>query len=429
MFGLIKKISEFPISGNSIYKNNINVMWSIVFKQPIQQQQQQFYCILKSRRGTLAERIRDKQEKRKVGLKSSYIKFTSEEILEKKKSDPNYKPKTFKNYLEENPHFLEDLNKVRSPASLVYGPLPIKEPKKPKIVNNEPIFTDDNSSERDKYFEQKVQKLMILQGKENISEVKIPIELVEATLGIQKDITKKDILFANVFFNKEASLDTMAIKSVDFPKKIFPQVAFLGKSNAGKSTLLNSVLHRDLAYVSKHAGCTKTINFYQIWEKLYLVDLPGYGFARVSKKRSTVWGNAISEYLLTSPNLFKVFLLIDSRNKVHKNDIEAMNLLDQHKVSFQIVLTKIDKTTPSMLRSIYGTLKEEIQKTTCCLPTIIQTSAYDSKGIDDIRTTILNVTGMDRESFGKQSVNGIKAPLLNNEEQKERRKRKPVALK
>ncbi|KAN0034403.1 hypothetical protein ACTFIV_000912 [Dictyostelium citrinum] len=423
MLSLIKKISsEFPISGccsgNTIYKNNIQ---SII-------QQQIYYTSSINKREKFAKKLKLLPKKKTSDLKPSYIKFTSEELLERKKNEPNYQPKTFQNYLEENLHFIKDLNRVRSPESLIKGPLPIGNPKKPMLVKGEPIFTDESSSERDIYFEKKLQKLMVLQGKENISEVKIPLELVETTLGIQREITKKDILFANIFFSKDASLDTMAIKSVDFPKKHFPQVAFLGKSNVGKSTLLNSVLHRDLAYVSKSAGCTKTINFYQIWEKLYLVDLPGYGFAKVSKKKSTVWGNAISEYLLTSPNLFKVFLLIDSRSKIHRNDIEAMNLLDQHKVSFQIVLTKIDKTTPSMLRSIYNTLKDEIQKTTCCLPTIIQTSALDSKGIDDIRTTILNVTGMDRESIGK-NLDGIKIPTLNNRKEKEKRKKKPFITK
>ncbi|KAM9991224.1 hypothetical protein ACTFIZ_004649 [Dictyostelium cf. discoideum] len=427
MFSLFKRITESPlINGNSIYKN-INFIQSIIPKQQQQQQQQQVYytttTTTRFKRGTIAKKLKEKHEKRKAAtLKPSYIKYTSEDIIKKKKNDPNYKKKTFQDYLEENPFFIEDLKRVRSPESLIKGPLPIEKPKKPIDIKGEPIFTDESSSESDRYFEKKVQKLMALQGKENISEVKIPLELVEQTLGIQKELTKKDILFANIFFSKEASLDTMAIKSVDFPKKHFPQVAFLGKSNVGKSTLLNSVLRRDLAYVSKSAGCTKTINFYQIWEKLYLVDLPGYGFAKVSKKKSTVWGNAISEFLLTSPNLFKVFLLIDSRNKIHKNDIEAMSLLDQHKVSFQIVLTKIDKTTPSMLRSLYGSLKEEIQKTTCCLPTIIQTSSVDSKGIDDIRTTILNVTNMDRDSFKNQE--GIKMPVLNNKKEKKRKENK-----
>ncbi|KAK5576179.1 hypothetical protein RB653_007320 [Dictyostelium firmibasis] len=410
MLSLIKKIGECPI--NSIYKNNINITQS-TFKQQVNH-----YA---SASKEYANEARKKELRYHSILKPSYIRFTSEQLLKKKKNSPDYKKKTIKEYLEESPNFIEDLNTIRSPESLIKGPLPIKTPKIEKTLKNEPIFTDETSTETDRYFEKKLQKLMIEQGKENISEVRIPMELVETTLGIKEETTtKKDIQFANMFFNKVASLDTMAIKSVDFPKKTFPQVAFLGKSNVGKSTLLNSILHRDLAYVSKNAGCTKTINFYQLWEKLYLVDLPGYGFAKVSKKKSTVWGNAMSEYLLTSPNLFKVFLLIDSRSQVHKNDIEAMSLLDQHKVAFQIVLTKIDKTTPSMLRVIYNTLKAEIQKTTCCLPTIIQTSAVDSKGIDDIRTTILNVTGMDRETFEKAAAN---SPLMIKKREKENRKK------
>ncbi|EGC35024.1 hypothetical protein DICPUDRAFT_34085 [Dictyostelium purpureum] len=354
---------------------------------------------------------KNKKIKEQYDFKSSYIKFSSEDLLKKKREREG--KKSFKELLEENYEEMSELIIDQRPT------IESMENKTPKKINNnnaspldfsKPIFTDENSPPEDLFLEEQIKRLMVEQGKTNISDVKIPTSLIEQSYGIKREISESEIRFANSFFSKGASLDSMAIKGVDFPKKSYPQVAFLGKSNAGKSSLLNAILNRDMAYVSKKPGCTKSINFYQLWEKIYLVDLPGYGFAKVSKKKSSVWGEAISEYLLTTPNLFKIFLLIDSRIGIHKNDIEAIELIDQHKVSFQIVLTKIDKTKPSILKGIYNQLKDIINETSCCLPTIIQTSALESSGLNEIRSVILNVTGMDKENFIKRKQD----PVIQN---------------
>ncbi|KAF2073294.1 hypothetical protein CYY_005393 [Polysphondylium violaceum] len=313
---------------------------------------------------------------------------------------------------------ISSINKSNSlPKS---GPKQIGRVKIPKDDINAPIFTDENSSIEDKQFEEQLKKLMVLQGKDNISQISIPAELIESAVNSQKEATDEEVRFAQNFFNRGASLERMAIKSHDFPKKPYPQIALLGRSNVGKSSLLNALLSQPLANTSKHPGCTKAVNFYQVWEKLFLIDLPGYGYARVSKERSSVWSQTISEYLLTSAQLVKVFLLIDSRVGVQKNDKEVMKLLDEHRVSFQIVLTKIDKTKPGILKKIYNTLKEEIADLVCCLPYIIQTSTLENKGIDELRTTILKITGFDKQTYIDRKASLPKEPIPENKKKLKR---------
>ncbi|EGG13775.1 hypothetical protein DFA_11536 [Cavenderia fasciculata] len=266
-----------------------------------------------------------------------------------------------------------------------------------KIMNTS-FITSEGSSEKDKKFEDNIKRLMIEQNVDNPSLIRIPAGLLDQ-LDFREKHSADALRFADHFFSHQSKLVTMAIKKDDFPLHPFPQIAFLGRSNVGKSSLLNALLGNQLANVSKTPGCTQSVNFYSIWDKLMLVDLPGYGYSKVSKDKAAVWGRSISEFLITSPHLIKLFLLIDSRIGCQKNDLEVMKLLDDHRVAFQIVLTKVDKTTPNALKRIYRTLKETINDNVSCLPNVLQCSSIEMKGIQQIRSIILDVCQLNKETF------------------------------
>ncbi|XVN42881.1 MAG: ribosome biogenesis GTP-binding protein YihA/YsxC [Candidatus Rickettsia vulgarisii] len=145
-------------------------------------------------------------------------------------------------------------------------------------------------------------------------------------------------------FRQEAKFIAGVAKINQFPKSYLPEVAFVGKSNVGKSSLINSICnHSGLARVSNTPGRTRQINFFSLADKLVLVDLPGYGFAEVPAKVKQQWEILISHYLKTSTNLRLVNLLIDARRGIKLNDMEVMKLLLSYNKNFQIVLTKSDK--------------------------------------------------------------------------------------
>src|SRR4029077_20714868 len=131
------------------------------------------------------------------------------------------------------------------------------------------------------------------------------------------------------------------------PDSALPEIAFVGRSNAGKSSLINALTNRHaLARVSHTPGRTREINFFRLGGRLMLADLPGYGYARASRAMSAEWQKLIFAYLRGRANLRRAVLLIDARRGVLASDKEAMGLLDRTAVSFVLVLTKIDKLTP-----------------------------------------------------------------------------------
>lgn len=149
-------------------------------------------------------------------------------------------------------------------------------------------------------------------------------------------------------FRHEAKFIAGAAEIWQLPALSLPQVAFIGKSNVGKSSLINAVCRRkSLAKVSNTPGRTRQINFFSIEEKLILVDLPGYGFAEVSQKSRMLWEKLITHYLKNTDSLKLVNLLIDARRGIKENDLMVMKMLSDFGRNFQIVFTKIDKAPPS----------------------------------------------------------------------------------
>lgn len=173
------------------------------------------------------------------------------------------------------------------------------------------------------------------------------------------------------------------------PESPLIEVAFCGLSNVGKSSLINALTgRRTLARVSHTPGRTQQINFFKLREHITLVDLPGYGYANVSKQMSKQWGTLIHHYLKGRPNLRRVYLLIDSRRTVKESDLLIMKLLDEHAVSYQIILTKCDQVVQAEIPQIINTVKEQTKKCVAIHPEIITTSSKMLTHMDDLRAYI-----------------------------------------
>lgn len=172
------------------------------------------------------------------------------------------------------------------------------------------------------------------------------------------------------------------------------EVAFAGRSNVGKSSLINALVGQKwLARTSNTPGRTRELNYFQPDPALEtpavtLVDMPGYGYARVSKTEVDAWTKLVFAYLRGRPNLRRAYVLIDSRHGLKANDKETLDLLDKAAVSYQIVLTKADKPKAGDLEGVVAETREAIRKRPAAHPMVIPTSAETGFGIDVLRAEI-----------------------------------------
>lgn len=189
---------------------------------------------------------------------------------------------------------------------------------------------------------------------------------------------------------KNAELETVCGITSILPENLLPEVAFAGKSNVGKSSLINGLLNRkSLARTSQEPGKTQTINFYNVNKELYFVDLPGYGFAKVSKETQVKWGNMIEKYLQTSKQLKAVMLLIDIRHEPSANDKNMYEWIVYNGYNPIIIATKLDKIN----RSQIGKHIKMIKKGLNVLPDtiVIPFSSQTKQGRDEILDVISSV--------------------------------------
>jgi GTP-binding protein len=195
---------------------------------------------------------------------------------------------------------------------------------------------------------------------------------------------------ARVFFAHSVTFLMGAVAIDGLPSPDLPEVAFAGRSNVGKSSLINGLVGRQgLARASNEPGRTREINFFVADERLRLVDLPGYGFARVSRSTADKFQNLGRSYLRGRPNLKRVYLLIDARHGLKDVDAEALDALDVAAVSYQIVLTKADKIKPAeVAQTVEATLKA-ISRRPAAFPRVAATSAEKGLGLPDLRAEIL----------------------------------------
>jgi len=169
------------------------------------------------------------------------------------------------------------------------------------------------------------------------------------------------------------------------PKTSIPEFAFIGRSNVGKSSLINMLCNNNkLAKTSSTPGKTQTINHFLINENWYLVDLPGYGYAKVSKTKRAQWQDFIMKYLTKRDSLINTFVLIDARLKPQKIDLEFMNWMGKNELPFSIVFTKTDKISSKVLKQNIADFENELYRTWQELPPIFITSANKRIGKDEI---------------------------------------------
>ena len=174
------------------------------------------------------------------------------------------------------------------------------------------------------------------------------------------------------------------------PEADLPEVAFAGRSNVGKSSLINALVgQKHLARASNEPGRTREVNFFVLDEVLRLVDLPGYGFARASKTEVSKFQNLGRAYLQGRPNLKRVYLLIDARHGLKAPDSEALDALDLSAVSYQIVLTKADKIKPAEVAAVLERTVKAIAKRPAAFPRVLATSSEKGGGIADLRAEVL----------------------------------------
>ncbi len=170
------------------------------------------------------------------------------------------------------------------------------------------------------------------------------------------------------------------------PPTQLPEVAFVGRSNAGKSSLLNALTGRkSLARVSQTPGATRQINFFELGGKLMLADLPGYGFAKVSKAEAATWQEMIFAYLRGRAPLRRALVLIDARRGPGDSDRQVLALLNQAAVSTLLVLTKIDEVSGDGRAAALAAAQEEARRHTVALEQVIATSAQNGEGIAALR--------------------------------------------
>jgi GTP-binding protein len=177
------------------------------------------------------------------------------------------------------------------------------------------------------------------------------------------------------------------------PDDPLPEIAFAGRSNVGKSSLINATTTRkSLARTSNTPGRTQEINFFTLGqpdhEGMFLVDLPGYGYARESKDRIATWTELVMSYLRGRPKLLRVLLLIDSRHGIKPNDVEVMKMMDKAAVSYLVVLTKIDKLKKGEIEKQVESTKAQLRKHVAAFPDIMVTSSEKGLGIAELRAHI-----------------------------------------
>jgi len=180
------------------------------------------------------------------------------------------------------------------------------------------------------------------------------------------------------------------VRISDLPPTDMVEIAFAGRSNVGKSSLINALVGRTaLARTSNTPGRTQELNIFENETgRLRIVDMPGYGFAKAPKPKVEAWNKLVHKYLIGRPNLRRVYVLIDGRHGVKANDKSVMNELDSAAVSYQVIMTKADKPSQKDLQKSIKITQQAIAKRPAAYPEIILTSSKNNDGLENLRAEI-----------------------------------------
>lgn len=201
-----------------------------------------------------------------------------------------------------------------------------------------------------------------------------------------------------------ADITVSAVSPKQYPKGNLPEFAFAGRSNVGKSSMINKLLNRkNLARVSQTPGKTATINFYNVDDSIYLVDLPGYGFASRSKEEIKKWGEIIETYLNNRHQIYQVFLLVDSRHEPTDNDIMMLNWIRNYQESVVVIATKTDKLSKKALEENLEMIYNKLELTDDDILVPFSTKNDEGKiTVWDVINLLLSADDEETDESGKE---------------------------
>lgn len=209
------------------------------------------------------------------------------------------------------------------------------------------------------------------------------------------EFDEEELEAGRVLFAREASFLMGAVAIDGLPGTELPEVAFAGRSNVGKSSLINGLVgNKKLARASNEPGRTREVNFFVLDDRLRLVDLPGYGWAKASKGTVKKFQNLGRDYLRGRPNLKRAYLLIDARHGLKEVDKEPMDAFDKAAVSYQIILTKADKIKPAEVAAMVAKTQAAIIKRPAAFPRVLATSSEKGQGLPELRAEIMAACGI-----------------------------------